>query len=129
MDKFEKHSIYNVTFKLTDEDGKEESWELKPVPWSLFPKAFKLIGKMSDLQGAEGEQDLKQLFATFDEDTVKELSEVEFAIVKNSYPEKSDADIQKFVMANMFDLIEPMVNLTFKQTKVDKRKAEAALQK
>ncbi|WP_298753000.1 hypothetical protein [uncultured Arcobacter sp.] len=132
MDKFEKHSIYNITFELENEDGTKDSFEFRPLPWKHFPKVFKVVQTMTELTDGMDEEekknvDAKKLFSTFDEETTTNIIDLEKVMVSTSYPEKKEEDVEKFVISNMFELIEPLINLSFKQQKANPRKAEQGM--
>lgn len=121
-DKFEKLSIYDVDIKLKDEEGVEYNFTFKPLPFATYPKVYPLLGKLTGIDFDD--KDAKKVFEKFDEETVELLSKIELEMVLNSYPDMELTKAQNFVMANMFDLIEVLVNLTFKQEKGNTRKME-----
>lgn len=132
-DKWSKLSIYDVDFKLTDEDGEEHSFTFKPLPWADFPKAYDVFGKLerSGLFDADGDDDeafARQFFEKIDSALITELASVCKVMVSNSYTHLDDKVIEPFVMANVFQLIEPLSKIITKQSK-DKRKTDQALSK
>lgn len=117
-DKWDKVSIYDVDFKLVDNDGEEQVFTFKPLPFATYPKVYDLMAKFNDVSGDDEAAFMKAL----DEKTMKDLLDVELAMVSNSYPDMDKAKLERFVSSNVFQLIEPLVSITFKQEKGNPRK-------
>lgn len=132
-DKFEKLSIYNVDFKLTDDDGVEHVFTFKPLPFSRFADAFDFFMKFEsynkDSEGLSDEEKGKKFIELLDKESIKILSSLLYDMVTVSYPELSKDKVENFVLSNMFSLIEPLSNVTFRQAKSNPRKAQAVLNK
>lgn len=111
-DKFAKLSIYDVDFKLTDSDGVEHTFTFKPLPFAKYPELYDALSGLSKLEDISDE---KSLFNKVDSDIIQKLIELEKAMVKKSYPDKDEAEIESFVQSNVFDLIEPLVESNFKK--------------
>lgn len=132
MNKWDAVSIYDVDFDIEDSDGNKHSFTFKPLPWAYYPKAYNVLGDLSNsgimdiTEGLSSEEYAKEFFSKMSEKLITEFSAVCFFMVKNSYPEKDDASIERFVMGNLFALITPMSKLISRQGK-DKRKADQAL--
>lgn len=120
-DKWDKVSIYDVDFKLVDNDGEEQVFTFKPLPFATYPKVYDLMAKFNDVSGDDEAAFMKAL----DEKTMKDLLDVELAMVSNSYPDMDKAKLERFVSSNVFQLIEPLVSITFKQEKGNPRKMNA----
>lgn len=121
-DKFEKLSIYDVDVKLVDDDGNEQVFTFKPLPFATYPRVYDLMSKFSELDA----EDEKSFMKVLDKDTMKDLMEIELEMVQNSYPDMDKAKAEHFVISNAFQLIDTIVQLTFKQEKVNPRKMEQA---
>lgn len=121
-DKWEKVSIYDVDFKIEDSDGNEQVFTFKPLPFATYPKVYDLLSKFSEFDG----EDEKAFMKALDEKTMKDLLSVELDMVLNSYPDMDKAKAERFVLSNVFQLIEPLVSITFKQEKGNPRKMAQA---
>ena len=119
MSKFENVSIYDVDFELATDNGEIEHFTFKPLPFRLYPKAFGIFSKFSDMKTEDANDMLKVL----DEKTLTELSAILKEMVARSYPDLSEDKVEIFVMSNLFQLIEPLSKLIFRQTQANKRKA------
>lgn len=128
-DKFDKTSIYDLDFKITDNDGEEQTFTFKPLPFKFYPKTYALIGKLQKLQGEKGlsdEEQIATLIDKLDEETVALLLELEKVMVEKSYPTMDEEKIELFVTSNMFQLMEPLIQLISRQEIVNPRKADVA---
>ena len=131
-DKWSKLSIYDVDFSLTDDDGEEHHFTFKPLPWAYYPKAFDVFGKIEASGLFESKEDMsdedfvRHFFKSVSKDLVSELGEVCKIMVKHSYPDKKDEEIEGFVMGNLFSLIMPLSKVISRQGK-QSRKAEKSL--
>ena len=119
-DKFDKLSIYDIEHKIKDDDGVEHTFNFKPLPFSDYAKGFDVFSKMSDLEGLEGKDIIKKL----DKDTINSLIALEKTMVSNSYKDLDDNKVEVFVMSNVFELIDPLSQVIFKQTKLNPRQAQ-----
>lgn len=120
-DKWEKVSIYDVDFKIEDSDGVEQVFTFKPLPFATYPKVYDLLSKFSDIDSTDG----KAFINSLDEKTMNNLLEVELQMVMNSYPDMNREKAERFVLSNVFDLIDPLVGITFRQEKVNARKMQS----
>lgn len=128
-DKFDRLSIYDVDWKIVDADGKEEVFTFKPLPFKHYPKIYKVLGKFQSLKVDESlpeEEQGASFMENLDVGTIEELLELEKVMVKNSYPDYDDGKLERFIMGNMFELIEPLVKLMGRAEKYDKRKTDAS---
>ena len=112
-DKFEKLSIYNVDFKIKDRDDLEHTFTFKPLPFSRFPEVFEVVKELQGL--SKKATSTEEMFQYFTSEFIEKLAELEVAMVKRSYPEMDDDKVQGFVQSNLFDLVEPLVQTSFKQ--------------
>lgn len=112
-DKFEKLSVYNVDFKIKDSDDLEHTFTFKPLPFNRFPEVFEVVKKLQNISKKAG--NTEEMFQYFTPEFITEVSDLEVAMVKRSYPEMDDDKVQGFVQSNLFDLIEPLVQTSFKQ--------------
>jgi len=132
MDKWAKLSIYDVDFKITDEDGEEHNFTFKPLPWENFPQAFDTIAKIetmglfSQKDNMTEEEAAKEFLKAVNKEVLTDLSSICKIMVRNSYPEIDEKVINSFVMGNLFQLVEPLSKVLSRQSK-DKRKANKAL--
>lgn len=118
-DKFEKMTIYDVDVKMTTDDGEEVNYSFKPLPFKYYPKAFKVFSAFSNMK--EGE-DTSKLLEALDEQMIEDLSQLIKVMVSNSYPDLSEEKVENFVISNLFQLIEPLSRVVFKQEKAEPRK-------
>lgn len=121
-DKFENLSIYDVDLKLMDDNGNEQVFSFKPLPFKTYPRVYDIIGKLTELKDVEGDDAFKSL----DSKTMGELMDVQLEMVLNSNIGMDKRKAEIFVASNVFSLIEPLVSLTFKQEKANPRKMEQA---
>ena len=119
-DKFEKLSIYDVDVRLIDDDGTEQVFSFKPLPFATYPAVYNLLTKFSDLDA----EDDKAFMRMLDKATMKELLDIELEMVQTSYPDMDKAKAERFVVSNVFQLVDTLVQLTFKQEKGNSRKME-----
>jgi len=122
-DKFEKLSIYDVDMKLVDDDGVEQVFTFKPLPFATYPRVYDLVGKLNGLNTDDNEESFMKLL---DKDLMDELLNVELEMVLNSYPNMDKLKAEIFVISNSFQLIEPLIAITFKQEKANPRKMSLA---
>lgn len=131
-DKWSKLSIYDVDFKLTDEDGEEHNFTFKPLPWSEYPKAFQVFNNLQEVgffnvsEDATEQELVNHFFKCVNQKLINELADVCYTLVQNSYPDKDEGQVKNFVMGNMFYLIDPLSKVISRQSK-SKRKAEKSL--
>jgi len=131
MNKFEKMSIYDIDWKTTDNDGEEQVFTFKPLPFSSYPKLYGLLNKLSESgimdkeEGLSEEEQSKKFLSSLSPELVEELTFLEKEMVKNSYPELTEDKVERFVTSNAFALMEPMMNLTNRQEKANPRKVAA----
>lgn len=111
-DKFAKLSIYDVDFKLKDGDGVEHTFTFKPLPFKDYPKLYDVLNSLSKLDGLDDE---KQFFNKIESSDISKIAELEKAMVKKSYPDKRDEDVENFVQSNLFDLINPLIEANLKK--------------
>ena len=121
-DKFEKLSIYDVDVKLNDNDGNEQVFTFKPLPFSTYPAVYDLLNKFSDMDA----DDDKAFMKVLDKETMKDLMEIELEMVQISYPDMDKGKAERFVIGNAFQLVDALVQLTFKQEKANPRKMAQA---
>jgi hypothetical protein len=120
-DKFERMSIYDVDFEMTDDKGEKVNYTLKPLPFKYYPKAFAIFSKFSEAK----EGDTSNILQLLDEKAVQDLIDLEKVMIQNSYPDLEEKKVEYFVMSNAFELIEPLSKLIFKQSKLQPRQAQA----
>ena len=120
-EKFKKYSIYDVEYKIG-----EDTFVFKPLSWQHFPKLFSLI---QEFQKVKFDKDKpEEMMKLFTEDTMKTLLELEKEMVKVSYPDLPEDDIERFVMSNFMELVNPLFELAFKQEKFNERKVNVITQ-
>lgn len=129
-DKFDKMSIYDVDWKTVNNDGEETVFSFKPLPFKHYPKIYKVLGRLQDLnldgdEGLSEEDKSKKFLSSVSEDVIDELMSIELIMVKNSYPDLTDEKAELFVTSNLFQLVEPLVQLMGRAEKFDKRRVEA----
>lgn len=110
-DKFAKLSIYDVDFKLTDSDGVEHTFTFKPLPFAKYPELYDALSALSKLDGVEDE---KEFFNNISSKDIAKITELEKEMVKKSYPDKNDDEVERFVQTNIFELVDPLVNANLK---------------
>lgn len=131
-DKWTKLSIYDVEFELEDADGEKHVFTFKPLPWETFPDAYQALHKLNESgffteHGDLPEEELLQkFFQNINKELIKELSSVLKKMVENSYPDKDEDTINRFVMGNLFPLIGALMQVISRQSK-DTRKANKAM--
>jgi len=126
-DKFDKMTIYDVDWKTTDNDGNEQVFTFKPLPFKYYPKTYDLLSKLQDLsEGVLPDEADEKLFEKISGDLVGELMELEKVMLINSYPDKTEQEIELFVSSNVFQLMEPLLKLVSRQDIVTPRQAQAA---
>lgn len=134
-DKFEKMSIYDLDWKTTDNDGEEQTFTFKPLPFSYYPKLYSLLSKLSESGLTEMNDELseearaKKFMEALSEDLVLEIVSLEKAMVKTSYPDLLDEKIDRFVTSNAFNLLDPLMNLMSRTEKVNPRRVQNELSK
>ena len=78
-DKFDKMSIYDVDWKSTDNDGNEQTFSFKPLPFKYYPKIYKVISRLQDLDFDDSlseEDQAKQFMKNLDEELVSNIMEI-----------------------------------------------------
>ena len=108
MNKFSKLSIYDLDYKIKDKDGEEHTFNFKPLPFRFYPELFKILAVIQKYQG----DDENALFQLLSDDSMASLLNLELEMVKNSFPDLSDEDAERFVSSNCFQLIEPLLMVT-----------------
>jgi hypothetical protein len=134
-DKFDSTSIYDLEWKTVDNEGVEQVFTFKPLPFSYYPKLYSLLNKLSeaDLMSKKNvelpeEEQAKKFMESLSEELVQELVGLEKSMVKNSYPALSDDKVEKFVTSNAFELLEPLMSLMNRSERANQRKAKAVHQ-
>lgn len=92
-----------ITLKV---DGEDKIYKLKPLDWDNYPKLFTIATKFN---GSE-----KDIMSKLDEKTIIDLRELELIMFKISYPEMPLDEMKKVVQQNIFELLEPLIELNFK---------------
>lgn len=118
MDKFDRHSIFDVQFKLTSDDGVEDEFVFKPLYGGDFVKAFSLMAKLSKKEMGDDSSAAE----AFDEETLSALVDLETKMVSQSYPDMPKDKVDRFVAANCFNLVEPLTKAVMKVSKVEGRR-------
>lgn len=80
----------------------EDTFYLKPLKYKYMPKFWKLINSTSKFK--EGEN-------TFNDEIIELLLELEYATIKESYPDIKEEKLQDFVRDNMFSIFPIMMEL------------------
>ena len=129
MDKWKETSLFDIDWKTTTDSGEEVTFTFKPLLGKDFVKAFGLFNKLSDMpEQTEGETDeafSKRAMASMDEEFINKLYDVASTVVSRSYPDKKEDEVNAFVGANLFDLIEPISKLVIRESKRNPRKADS----
>jgi hypothetical protein len=108
MGKFSNVGFLNVEWKTKDNSGEEKVYVFKPLPFANYPDLYELISLMS-AKGLTNENSSQEDFVSkLDASLMSKLMEVEKVMVKNSYPDVSNEEIEEFVTGNVFGLIEPV---------------------
>ncbi len=105
MSKFEAHINPSGTLKLKKENGEEDIFTLKPLPYKYLPKIFKLLNSLKDMDKIEGKEDASKLFEILDEETISLIQELELETFKRSYPEEDVKVLEDFIMSNLFEIM------------------------
>lgn len=129
MDKFEKMSIYSIDWKSIDNDGNEQVFTFKPLPFQYYPKTYDLINKLKDLKVDESlseEEAGEEIMGRLNSSIVSQLVDLEKVMVSTSYPDLSEEKVELFVMSNAFNLMDPLLQLINRQETIAPRQAEAA---
>lgn len=119
-DKFDKTSIFDVSFKMQDDEGVEQEFLFKPLMGEDFVKAFTLIAKLSE-KDLDSEDSVVK---AFDENTLALLVDLETKMVSQSYPDLQKDRLSRFVASNCFQLIEPLTRAVMKVSKVEARRVQ-----
>jgi hypothetical protein len=128
-DKFDKMSIYDTEWKSLDNEGVEQAYTFRPLPFKYYPKTYDLLNKLQELKVDESlsEQEREKAFLEkMNSDVIALLMELEKAMVKKSYPDLSEEKIELFVTSNVFLLMEPLLKLISRQEVIDPRHVTAA---
>ena len=131
-DKWKKVSIYDVDLTIVDNDGEEQHFTFKPLPWSHFAAAYDVILGIQRIQptGADKmseDEANNYLMANLSKELIQKMSEVLLAMVMNSYPDLDAKTAEGFVMANLFNLVGVLGDVVSRQS-TNTRKAAKALQ-
>lgn len=125
-DKFDKMSIYDIEWKTLDNEGVEQSFIFKPLPFLHYPKVYKLLNAMQSMKVDESlsdEQRKKKILEVITKDgLMEELMSLEKVMVSTSYPDLSEEKIDRFVTSNVFSLMEPLFGVINRQEKTNPRK-------
>lgn len=125
-DKFDKMSIYDIEWKTLDNEGVEQSFIFKPLPFLHYPKVYKLLNGMQSLKFEEGlsdEDKNKKLLETITKNgLLEDLLSLEKIMVSNSYPDLKEDKVDLFVTSNVFSLMEPLFGVINRQEKTNPRK-------
>jgi hypothetical protein len=88
-------------------DNDEKVLKLKPLDWDNFPRLFSIVSKLKS-----GEENI---ISGLDEKVFRDLRDLEVTMIKLSYPEMEDSVIKNIVHQNVFELLEPLIELNFKK--------------
>lgn len=104
--------MYDKEFKI-DNNGKEETILLKPLPLSNIPNLFKIMNEIQK-HTIDKQVDVLGVLSS-DKDTTLLIMDVIKATVKKSYPELEDNLVDEFVAVNMFQLLPLVIEVNFRQ--------------
>lgn len=125
-DKFDKMSVYDYVWKTEDDDGEEQVFTFKPLPFKMYPKIYKILSELQDLK-VEDDSDGKEFLKVMtNKNLIEELLVLEKEMVLTSYPDLSEEKVERFVSSNVFELMTPLIALMSKAEKVDKRRTDKA---
>lgn len=93
IEKFKRHLGKPVKFVLTNEEGEEDEFSIKPLNMEQYATMIYLSSKFK-----EG--------LVIDKEAAKEFTDLMYDILKNSYPEIDSATLKQFVPANFNQLSE-----------------------
>lgn len=106
IEKLKRHISPPVAIKLKNEKGEEDTFYLKPLSMAQQALAFELSKKFKKF---EGKEDIEQ---ELDKETIDEVFEFVFSIVKKSFPEADEETLADFTSSNfeaIFGKIEELI--------------------
>lgn len=114
IEKIKKYISPNVPITVKDDEGNEDTIEMKPLSMAQQGRAFELSKKFKKLQDKDGEIDSDKL----DSETIEDSVDLILGIVKRTYPDLDDETAEEFVNTNFMDLFSQIEKLIPKSTEV-----------
>lgn len=100
----------NVT--LVSPDGKEETFELRPLPFKYIHHMFRIAKAFGSVEKVENEEEKAALMLEkMDKDTLESMNEIVMRTLEISYPNEKKEQLEAFASANMFSLLEPILQI------------------
>lgn len=109
--------MYDKEFKF-DNNGKEESILIKPLPTKYLKQLFRVIRQFNEVnkEGLTDAESTTVLINTFAEsDVLPDLVELITETVKKAYPDIDAQSLEEFVQINMFKLLPFIIDVNFKK--------------
>lgn len=105
--------MYDKEFQF-DNNGKEESIILKPLPLGTVKDLFKIMNAIQKHTNEDKTVDVLGVLA--DDDVIADkITKVIKDTVKKSYPDMAEDVLDDFVAVNMFTLLPLVIEVNFKQ--------------
>ncbi|OYT26525.1 MAG: hypothetical protein B6V02_01515 [Thermoprotei archaeon ex4572_64] len=105
--------IYKKKVTINDNNDNPITYELLPLSGKYMGKLMKLVKELSKTKDKKEDEALDAI----SEEAINLLTELLLETFKKSYPKEDEVILDAFVSQNMFQLIEPLmeVNLNNKQ--------------
>jgi len=105
--------IYKKKVTINDNNNNPITYELLPLSGKYMGKLMSLVKELSKTKDKKDDEALDAI----SEDAINLLTELLLETFKKSYPKEDEVILDAFVSQNMFQLIEPLmeVNLNNKQ--------------
>ncbi|MFW6377133.1 MAG: hypothetical protein ACOCZ5_00670 [bacterium] len=107
IDKIKRHLSPTVQVTITNDNGDEDTFELKPLSMAQQARAFDLSKKFKGME--EGKED--EMMANLDGETIEEIFDLMVSVVKRSIEGIDNETAEEFVNANFLDLFSQFEKL------------------
>lgn len=108
----------------------DDVFHFKPLPWKFMPQYWETSKALSKMMGGiefkegdeEDEKKAMEILESIDGEVIAGLLELEFQMVKESYPKMADDTLRSFCRDNMMALMTPLLQLNVPATDDQMRK-------